>query len=283
MTKFDQIKEGSLKRQTWQLLRTKYHYFLWGTPLLFVIFVPLGLYLSKTYDYNPLWFFLGPAVPLFALCSYLYTMVRQQFYKDYAASIGFSYSSFVIPNKFEGSLFREGNARTIQNLIKGNLNGKDTEIFDYTYTTGSGKHKQSHDFTIVEITFYKQLPFFALREKGSIFSGRPTMKVRNGVKVELEGDFYKHFDLEVEKDFEIETLQIFTPDMMAELCDKWSHLSLETSDDRLYIYENRHIETKAEMDSLINLAKMIITKLSKIEDHLSRDVSALRNIINSKK
>ncbi|MEK9196085.1 MAG: hypothetical protein AAB914_01825 [Patescibacteria group bacterium] len=57
-------------------------------------------------------------------------------------------------------------------------------------------------------------------------------------KIELEGDFYKHFDVYVPKNYERDMLYFVTPELMSILADKGFDYDVEVLDDELYIYKD---------------------------------------------
>jgi len=46
-------------------------------------------------------------------------------------------------------LFSRGHSRRVTNLMTGRLDGQHVAVFDYRYTTGSGKHQHTHLQTVV--------------------------------------------------------------------------------------------------------------------------------------
>lgn len=62
--------------------------------------------------------------------------------------------------------FGNGHGRRSQNLISGNADGVDWEIFDYRYKTGSGKHQQVHRHHVVAARVGLHLPRLSMRPEG---------------------------------------------------------------------------------------------------------------------
>jgi hypothetical protein len=46
-------------------------------------------------------------------------------------------------------LFDRGHSKRVRNLMTGRLDGQHLAVFDYRYTTGSGKHQHTHSQTVV--------------------------------------------------------------------------------------------------------------------------------------
>jgi hypothetical protein len=280
-TKMQNMETKSISKITRELVMTKYRKVFWTLVALGILSAVLGTYLSfkSSGEFNAA-FILLPIFGLLALYGFVSSMVRKKFFYDFAISIGFTYRGKALSEEFEGSLFNNGHSRHVNNLIEGRIDEKEVKIFDYSYTIGSGKNKTTYRFNIAEIVFKYHLPLIVLTEKTGFFNMTPDIDVeKNPVKLQLEGDFNKFFNLETEKEFEIEVLQIFTPDLMNDLCDKWKHLSLETTDDRLYIYENKMVDNTDELETFVKLAKRLISQIDQVGNSLSKDVSSLREAI----
>ncbi|HAN03850.1 MAG TPA: hypothetical protein DCQ25_01065 [Elusimicrobia bacterium] len=60
-------------------------------------------------------------------------------------------------------LFRLGRSRKAANMIEVSSAGGQIRVFDYRYTTGSGKHSQTHNFTVALIASGGNVPQFDLK------------------------------------------------------------------------------------------------------------------------
>ncbi len=272
----------SISKTTKDLIMNRYRKLSLSLLALSLLSATLGTYLSNLGkdEFNP-FFLLMPIFGLLAFYGFVSSMVRRRFFEECAGTLGFSYRGKGSFEEFEGSLFNNGHTRRVSNLIEGTIEERPVKIFDYSYTVGSGKNKTTYRFNIAEVIFNHQLPLLTLIEKGGMFNRAPDIDVeKNAVKLQLEGDFNKYFDVETEKEFEIEVLQILTPDLMHDLCEKWKHLSLETTDDRLYIYENRLVDNTDELDSFVKLVSRLVLQIDRIGNSLSKDVSSLRSAID---
>ena len=70
-----------------------------------------------------------------------------------------------IPGMNNFGLFNSGHSKQINNIMYGHTNGVKAALFDYTYTTGSGKNQSTH---------YQSVVYFESRElKLPVFSLRP--------------------------------------------------------------------------------------------------------------
>jgi hypothetical protein len=80
--------------------------------------------------------------------------------------------------------------------------------------------------------------------------------------IKLEGDFNKYFDLYAPKGQEIVTLQIFSPDIMAQLIDHSKKFSLEFFGNYIYIYSRKAIKNGYEIYAMYSLTRLLIDKLA---------------------
>jgi hypothetical protein len=62
--------------------------------------------------------------------------------------------------------FGQGRSRWASNLIHGRRGGVDWELFDYRYTTGSGKNRRTHRYGIVVAKVGLALPRMTMRPEG---------------------------------------------------------------------------------------------------------------------
>jgi hypothetical protein len=61
-------------------------------------------------------------------------------------------------------LFSQGHGKRLWNLLRGTTHDLEVAIFDYRYTIGSGKHKQTRNHTVISFRFTGEpLPQFSLR------------------------------------------------------------------------------------------------------------------------
>ena len=72
-----------------------------------------------------------------------------------------------IPNLEKFALFSQGHSKEIRNAMYGDREGVKAAVFDYQYVTGHGKHRQSHNQSVVYFEPRDlNLPQFSLRPEG---------------------------------------------------------------------------------------------------------------------
>ena len=204
------------------------------------------------------------ALPLlFIALSYAWMRkkIRHQFYRQFAIANNFTYKERGwLPNK-SGSIFKIGRNTTMQDIIEGEINKTPLSLFNYSYTVGSGKSSHTYQKTILEIDFKTPVPpLLLLVDKHWFGDNISNNNLKNVSKITLDEVFEKHFDLFSEKKFEIEALQIFDPDFLNSIYEKYKFFSLDFSETKLYIYASKIITNKIELDLLFQFADIISKK-----------------------
>lgn len=97
----------------------------------------------------------------------------------------------------------------------------------------------------------------------------------NVSKVDLGGEWEKHFNLFAEKKFEIEALQIFSQDFLQLIYEKYRRFSLDFSGNTLYLYSNKIITTKEELLILKEFVLVLLQKLNEKLPAMAGSITAL--------
>jgi hypothetical protein len=65
------------------------------------------------------------------------------------------------------ALFNQGHRKEIKNFMYGEANGVKAAVFDYTFVTGSGKHRHTHHQSVTYLEPANlRVPYFSLRPEG---------------------------------------------------------------------------------------------------------------------
>jgi hypothetical protein len=113
----------------------------------------------------------GIAVVAIILLQYYQEQKRTQEMQVAAERMGFSFQPEGEPGLPDGlgrfHLFSQGRSRKIRNMMRREIDDITVTLFDYRYTTGSGKHSHTHNQTVLLLeTERLRLPFFSLRPEG---------------------------------------------------------------------------------------------------------------------
>ena len=204
--------------------------------------------------------------------------VQDQFMSEFATANGYAFS--VSGGNFgalDGALFHLGNGnQTVRDTVSGQYLGCPISLFDYSYETGFGKNRVEHYYTVFQLQFNATMPDLLLEKKS--FLSSDTLLGQLPEHVKLEGDFNKYFTLSIRKGYEVEALEVFTPDVMVELVEKCESLSLEIINNHLFIYDNKTVGTKADLYSLYDVARYFVQKLGPVLARMKQSTEAMEAV-----
>lgn len=252
-------KNEDLRIVAWkQLWETKKSFWSYFTVLVVVL-------VSVSYPYA---FF---SLPIILILYYIYLLyvLRQEFMKHFAEKMHWKYSQYGAMNSVSGSLFSIGHSQSIFDEVEGIWDNHPTRLFFYRYTVGSGKSAQTYNFTVFEMTFDIDLPNILLYKASQFWEGWGKKELK------LEGDFYKYFRLYAPEDYGIEVLQLFTPDVMADLIDKCKDYNLEFCKNKIYIYSDKIIYKQKNLQALFEAAEHICDHIRPTMISIKDDIEAL--------
>ncbi len=75
---------------------------------------------------------------------------RREFWRTLAKRYGLRYSHgdpFALTDAHQFALFEQGHSKKVSNTLDGRLDGMGIILFDYQYTVGSGKHRQTYYYS----------------------------------------------------------------------------------------------------------------------------------------
>ena len=182
-----------------------------------------------------------PPYPLvaFVLPIGFYLLVRAQlqhvFMQQIASAIGFRYQDTASLRGMQAKFFQLGMSRQIEDMLSGVYRGCPIEIFNYSFSVQHGRSSQTEHYTIFALTFNGVLPDIALAPKSFLGAGSVASAPDADVEITLEGDFNEHFYLYAPKNFDVEIREIFQPDLMLELIEKYQSYRVEISGSRVYV------------------------------------------------
>lgn len=222
-----------------------------------------------------LYLLFAPAVGYVVILAYFQRKLRREFYRQFARINGYTYQKSGWLTNHTGALFKIGRSKKMEDIIQGQIANLPFYLFNYHYTVQYGK--QSHTFrrTVWEIDFQMPVPPMLLlvdwHEFGDDISDNNLKYVS---KIVLDEALEKHFSLFAEKKFETETLQIFTPEFLNLLFEKYKQFSLNFSGSSLLVYAHGIITSK---DELMNMKKCV----NEIAGRLAEKLPAMQGAISA--
>lgn len=248
------------------MLGTGYYFFLGpGAPDTFTVY--RGVYFA-------IGVMLLPILLYGFLLRFLEKRVQKTFMGQFAKRHGYQFTPAGELDDSKNLLLNVGKNQQMSNVVSGSTEGRPFRLYNFRLSTESfgsftSSGKDWHDFTVFEVETKDSFPHIFL-DADNIFDGKESLlqfKKKNFVS--LEGDFSKYFKLYAPKQYETETLQIFTPDVMKWLIEKAQVFNLEFNGNRLYIYVYGVVEKKNVLNEMVELSRLLLKKfkpvLSKFE------------------
>jgi hypothetical protein len=165
---------------------------------------------------------------------------------QFAQANGLVFRQNLDPFGMKGMIFDDGHSRK----VKESLAFPDgVEIGNYTFVTGSGKNRQTHNFGYIRVALNKALPNMVLDARHNNFLGMTNLPdvFHSSQRLRLEGDFNEYFDLYAPQEYERDALYVFTPDVMQVLIQSGRKYDMEIVDNELFIYQPTFIDLSSEV------------------------------------
>lgn len=204
--------------------------------------------------------------------------LQAQFMRQFAAANGFIYYPDESPAHLAGSAFSIGSDKTYTDLVKGFIDDLPFEYFAYNYTINTGRNRSAYTITVLTIELGHDMPNVYAQSlrvgQASSLSQELSAKMDTALGVpilSLGTEFDKYYQVRITPGAETETLQIFEPDLMANLIDQPVHFDFELCDRTLYIYNEGHVTKKAILDSLIAFARTFAARFERETSNLDYD------------
>ena len=145
-------------------------------------------------------------------------------------------------------LFNRGRSRRMTNLVEGDSGDVKISIFDYRYTTGSGKNSTTHNQTIIALQSQQlRCPEFTMRPEGFFDKIGSAMGFKD-INFDSHPEFSKLFVLKGPDEAAIR--DFFAPTVL-EFFERQPKISLEASNDTMFFYRNRTRRNPEELKDLL--------------------------------
>jgi len=192
-------------------------------------------------------------------------LVRGYRLAGFANANGMTYLPELKDPQLPGMLFDLGRSRVAKDLVRG-VSPRFVEFANFTYTTGSGKDSETHDWGYIAIRLDVPLPNIVLdaQSNNGFFGSNLPASYDAHQRLSLEGDFDRFFALYCPAGYERDALYLFTPDIMARFMDSASSFDVEIVDDWLFLYaQNRQVSTldPAAWAQVFGTVGAVLTKL----------------------
>lgn len=173
--------------------------------------------------------FFGCIFTLIIVVSVQYTKKRREAWQAIAETLGFSYteSDTALPETYsQFKLFQQGRARRADNILRGSHGGITALLFDYRYTTGSGKNNNTHVHTLCLVEDENlALPDLLLRKQVRVFDFLGKLFGGQDVNFEDDPEFSKSFILQGIDENAVR--KVFSPAIRSAFMQKWQDMGYE--------------------------------------------------------
>lgn len=181
--------------------------------------------------------------------------------KRFAEQNGATYSQDVAEPSMTGMIFDNGHSGVLNESLAFE-NGM--EVGNYTYVTGSGKYRASHQFSFIRVALSRNLPHMVLDAKSNNFFGSSLPDAfGQDQRLSLEGDFDKYFDVYAPAGYATDALYVFTPDVMQTLIDEGTKYDMEIVGNELFIFKRGafNLTSENQLSELLSIAGTIAEEL----------------------
>jgi hypothetical protein len=257
------VRDSTIKE-----LKKKFGYWFYvalGAGVLFSGYVVLRAIVPIIYSDDPLslispaiedsiFLLLGPWMFFVIIYGLFRIKVIEKFWIDFASEKGFTYQKTGDVSLEKGLMFRQGDFRAITNLVQGTEDSVPVSFFNYRFDIGSGKNRKIYEYVVFEFKTTGTFPNLVLNYTKGRF------RLSKGKPLEVPG-LQGLYEVFVPEQYEIEALQIFTPDILALLTDLEIASDIEFCDGEILIYTEGMVASRAELDMRYTRARTFVQKL----------------------
>ncbi len=231
--------------------------------------VLLAIYMIQAEFFEP-GFFVIPILIVAIYIGYVQDKIRKCFWKRFADLNGWQYLEQGNPEQESGVMFKQGNRRYISNIVFGLIDGRQFRIFNYSFTVGQGKSKRTYKYTVFAFKFNGSFPHIYLNSRQNFYGFKYDIYgVSVGEAISLSSEFEKKFTLMAPRKYEIEALEIFTPDVLVNLLDNRFAHDVEFVGSEMLIFTNGRMnsfdELEKEFRRALEIEDLLDEKLDKFK------------------
>ncbi len=269
-TKLDEGIIEDVSASTMAYINRRMGIWYYSVGILLIVVAIYGAYYTQEIDVVAL-----PLIWFIGWYGHAHTKTLQTFMIQFASVNKFDYSEGHIVD-MDGALFERGHTKQVSNMVAGVFNHRQMRFFNYQFSLGGGRSRRSYNYTVCEIALPGTAPNILVESKN--FFDFNSFKKRHQKEMPLESGFQEHFEVYAPEDFDIETFEIFTPEIMTSLIDIAKGYDFEFIRNRLYIFRQGTISKRLDLHALLLLAKYLITTLMPRLIRLEDDIAAIHAV-----
>lgn len=294
--KLDGIGDKVLFREAWKesLKRVPWRFWITigilGAQVIYFTAFIIKDFMQKGVFYSGIWWAWLIIFTVFAFVFSIATIRGYTNYRDFinltkfAKANGFSVIEKIEKPTFDGSYLKMGTNLSIFAVLNGIWKTKEFKAFNLLYLARKGGTRSStYIVGIIIIKLPRKLPHIIFDNKANNLLGDSSMVdvlPDSSQKIELEGDFNKHFDVYVPENYERDMLYFVTPELMALLVDEGKQYDIEVIGDELYIYDENSFQFNDEKDvkRVFKLIESIGGEFSENVRHYKDERAGIRSL-----
>jgi hypothetical protein len=189
---------------------------------------------------------------------------RKEALQQVASEMGYSFAAedkdfnMQLGASAPSEILSKGRSRKAYNILRGQRRDAQTTVFDYKYTTGSGRSSQTHRLTLVQLTLEQaELVPFSVRGRG--FFDKVAAKFgQKEISFESAPEFAKKYLVKGEDEEAVRRL--FGPTVMA-FFEQQNNLSCEAVENRLLIYRPEKTIKPEDLRTFLDNATQLLELL----------------------
>jgi len=173
--------------------------------------------------------------PLLLLGVYLgnvFAQAERKFWYNFCKVNGGLYRQNGNPTTEKAIMFKQGESRNIKHLALFEEGKNETKIFQYSFhkKKWTDKHSTPFDYTVISIKVEGSLPHIYLNYKKDGYG------LNIGKEISVPVEFEKSFHISIPEGYQIEALEIFTPEILAKILDQEIKVDIELVDNQIYFF-----------------------------------------------
>lgn len=264
--KIQQSGHTTIQQAAWAQINDRWGGWVWVAIITSIAWMICWIAFSiRTHIEGDLPYMVGalPFIGIFGYYGYVVQQVRKRFWIEFADAYGFTYMVTGDPTRECASHFGRGHSRKMQHVISGELGSRPMRLFTYQYTEGSGKNKTTHHFTVFEFKYSGHFPHLYLNSRKNL-----DLPSWGGTRIPLPAEFEKKFTLVAPKEYEIEALQVFTPDILVYLLDSGLQYDIELVEQELLVFIRGEVNQLSKLENDFNTAVKLADRLGPVLDKM---------------
>lgn len=207
------------------------------------------------------------------------TLERRRFLQKYASTRNLEYAETLKKEDLTGRLFRTINTHYDSAFIFGEYHSFPVKMMYYSYSIQRGRQRIVYDFTVTEVTMGQNVFPYILLQKNIMKKHQDSDILGDDKDVQVSlAAFDGIYSLYTTSKYEIEALQICTPEFVELFHKSPLQLSVEFGGNHVYIYTQSRLSTEKDLDELYSTTKTVIEKFGNFLLRMENDYRALHEV-----